>query len=66
MATNLAIDDNLLSEAYGISGLKTKRETVNIALKEFIEHHRQKELLKYFNKVDFDESFDYKEYRSRY
>ena len=34
MATNLAIDDKLLEEALSISGLKTKKDTVNYALKE--------------------------------
>ena len=37
MATNLAIDDKLLCEAFEISGLKTKKDTVNLALKEFIQ-----------------------------
>jgi len=65
MATNLNIDINLLEEAYIICGLKTKREAVNLALKEFIQHHKQKELLKFINKVDFDEDYDYKKERSR-
>jgi Arc/MetJ family transcription regulator len=34
MAANLAIDDALLVQAQGIAGIKTKRETVNLALKE--------------------------------
>ena len=35
MATNLAIDPELLREALEVSGLKTKKDTVNLALKEF-------------------------------
>ncbi len=65
MATNLNIDVNLLEEAYILCGLKTKRETVNLALQEFIQRHKQKELLKFINKVDFDENYDYKKERSR-
>ena len=45
MATNLNIDVNLLEEAYILCGLKTKREAVNLALQEFIQRHKQKELL---------------------
>ncbi len=65
MATNLNIDVNLLEEAYVLCGLKTKREAVNLALQEFIQRHKQKELLKFINKVDFDENYDYKKERSR-
>ncbi len=63
MATNLNIDINLLQEAYKIGNFKTKREAVNFALKEFIQRKKQKNILKYFNKVDIDLSFDYKSSR---
>lgn len=65
MATNLNIDISLLEEAYVVSGLRTKKEAVNLALREFIQHHRQKDLLKFINKVDFDENYDYKKERTR-
>jgi Arc/MetJ family transcription regulator len=65
MATNLNIDTSLLELAYRLSGLKTKRETVNSALKEYITHHRQKEMLKYFGKIDFDGTYNYKRERNR-
>ncbi|EMY71951.1 type II toxin-antitoxin system VapB family antitoxin, partial [Leptospira vanthielii] len=54
MATNLNIDSKLLDEAYSISGLKTKRETVNTALIEFIKKHKQKEIIKFFNTIEYD------------
>ncbi len=60
MATNLNIDIDLLQEAYKIGNFKTKREAVNVALKEFIQRKKQKDILKFFNKVDFDSSYDYK------
>ena len=41
MAMNLAIDDKLLEEALSISGLKTKKDTVNHALKEFVSRRKQ-------------------------
>ena len=43
MPTNLAIDENLLSEALKVGGFKTKKNTVNEALKEFIRRRKQKE-----------------------
>lgn len=65
MATNLAIDDKLLDEALAISGLKTKKDTVNLALKEFVDRHKQLEILKIFGKMDPDPDYDYKKGRSR-
>ncbi|MCW7483221.1 type II toxin-antitoxin system VapB family antitoxin [Leptospira kanakyensis] len=63
MATNLNIDSKLLDEAYSISGLKTKRETVNTALIEFIKKHKQKEIIKFFNSIEYDPKVDYKKLR---
>jgi Arc/MetJ family transcription regulator len=65
MATNLAIDDKLLSEALEIGGLKTKKETVNEALREFIQRRKQLEILKLSGKIDFDPNYDYKQQRRR-
>jgi len=66
MATNLGIDDALLREALSVGGYKTKRETVNEALREFIQRRQRLELVKLFGKVDYDPRYDYKrERRSR-
>ncbi len=65
MATNLAIDDKLLREALEISGLKTKKDTVNLALREFVDRHKQIEILKIFGKMDPDPDYDYKKRRFR-
>ena len=65
MATNLAIDDELLNEALEISGLKTKKETVNLALKEFVNRHRQQEIIDIFGKMDPDPDYDYERGRTR-
>jgi Arc/MetJ family transcription regulator len=65
MATNLAIDDKLLNEALEISGLKTKKDTVNLALKEFVDRYKQIEILSIFGKMDPDPDYDYKKGRSR-
>jgi Arc/MetJ family transcription regulator len=45
MATNLSINQELLCEALEVSGLKTKKDTVNLALKEFINKRKQVEIL---------------------
>ena len=63
MPTNLKIDEALLDEARQLGGFPTKKETVNTALAEFIQHRKQLELLKYENSVDFFEDYDPKQLR---
>ena len=63
MPTNLNIDNDLLQEAYKIGHFKTKREAVNVALQEYIQRKKQKNILKFLNQVDFDDSYDYKAMR---
>jgi Arc/MetJ family transcription regulator len=65
MATNLKIDDALLDEALALSGIRTKRETVNLALQEFVVRHRQQAFLKLRSSIDFDPDYDYKTQRNR-
>lgn len=63
MPTNLAIDDKLLEEARSIGGYKTKRQTVNEALREFIQRRQRLELLKLIGSVDYERGYDYKKER---
>lgn len=65
MATNLAIDDKLIIQAQKISGLKTKKDTVTLALKEFIYRRKQEEILKLFGTIDYCSDYDYKKSRKR-
>jgi len=65
MATNLAIDEKLLKTALTLGGLKTKKDTVNLALREFISRHRQQEIISLFGKTDPDSGYDYKKGRLR-
>ncbi|MBL7005596.1 MAG: type II toxin-antitoxin system VapB family antitoxin [Spirochaetia bacterium] len=65
MATNLAIDDNLLILAQNIAGLKTKKDTVNQALKEFVQRRKQEEIVSLFGEVSYEDDYDYKAMRSR-
>ncbi len=65
MATNLSIDEKLLADALKAGGLKTKKATVNEALREFIQRRRQKKILKLFGSVEFDPEYDHKKGRTR-
>jgi Arc/MetJ family transcription regulator len=60
MATNLALDDNLIEEARRTGGHKTKREAVNAALDEYIRRRKQLRILEDFGTIDFHPDYDYK------
>jgi Arc/MetJ family transcription regulator len=65
MPTNLAIDDKLIEDARRIGKHRTKREAVNEALREYVQHRKQLEVLDLFHTVDLDPSYDYKKQRKR-
>ncbi len=65
MATNLALDEDLLIEALEVGHLRTKKDTVTLALKEFIARRTQKKIFELFGTIDYDEKYDYKKMRSR-
>ena len=65
MPTNLAIDPDLLQEALEVSGLKTKKDTVNLALKELINKRKQLEIIGLFGRMDPDSDYDHKKGRGR-
>ncbi len=65
MATNLDINDQLLNCALEIGGFRTKKETVNAALEEFIQRRKAEDLISLFGKIEYDSDYDYKSLRNR-
>jgi len=65
MATNLAIDPELIERALEISGERTKKAAVTKALQEFIARREQKRLTDLFGNLEWDADYDYKSDRSR-
>ena len=65
MATNLAIDPELIDRAVRVGGERTKKATVTKALREFIARREQKRLLELMGKLEWDAAFDYKAERRR-
>ncbi len=65
MPTNLAIDDELLTEAQKIGGHRTKKDTVNEALREYIQRRQQAKVVDLFGTIELDASYDYKKQRRR-
>jgi len=65
MATNLAIDDDLLLEAQKIGQQPTKKSTVTEALEEYIARRKRLKALDMFGKLELDPNYDYKKDRKR-
>jgi len=65
LATNLALNPDLVERALKVSGEKTKKAAVTLALEEFIARRSQRRLMDLMGKLEWDESFDYKSERSR-
>lgn len=64
MATNLAIDPDLLERAVQVSGERTKKAVVTKALEEFIARREQRRVADLLGKLEWDASYDYKAERS--
>jgi Arc/MetJ family transcription regulator len=64
--TNIYIDEKLIEEAKKLTGLKTKKDVVNLALEELIKNRRRKNLLDIQGKISFVEDYDYKQMRGNH
>ena len=58
MRTNIVIDDALIRETLKATGLKTKREAVDLALRTLLQHRQQMEVLKYRGRLRWDGDLD--------
>jgi Arc/MetJ family transcription regulator len=65
MRTNIVLDEDLVSEAARLTGIKTKRELVREALRVLIEVKKRKNLSMLKGKIDFAPNYDYKALRMR-
>jgi Arc/MetJ family transcription regulator len=65
MRTNIVLDEQLVNEAMSLSQIKTKRELVEQALKEFVAIRKRLNLLDLAGAADLLEDYDYKSMRSR-
>ena len=63
--TNLGIDEKLLEQALRAGGRRTKRETVNEALREYLQRRKRRDFVRLFGTIDFRPGWDYKKARRR-
>ena len=58
--TNIVLDDKLVRQAARLSGLETKKDVVQEALRYYVEHRSRPSLLELKGKIRFSDNFDYK------
>jgi Arc/MetJ family transcription regulator len=61
--TNIDIDDKLMDEAMRLSGAKTKKDVVDLALRTLIKSRQKKDLLDLVGHIDIEPEFDHKDVR---
>ncbi len=61
--TNIELDDRLLAETIRLSGARTKREAVQVALEEYVARHKRHDLRELRGKIQFRDDYDYKRLR---
>jgi hypothetical protein len=60
MRTNIDLQDDLVNEALALSGTRTKREVVELALRELIARRKRPSIHEIFGVGGLDPDFDYK------
>lgn len=58
MRTNVVIDDQLMAETLRATGLKTKREAVELGLRTLLRLRRQEEIRRFRGKLDWQGDLD--------
>ena len=65
MASNLALDDDLVNEAKRLGKHRSKKDAVNEALAEYVARRKRRGVLALFGAIEWDEDYDYKDERKR-
>lgn len=63
MRTNIVLDDALVAEALRLSGIKSKKDLIDEALRAFIAAKKRKNLLDLQGKIQFAPDYDHKALR---
>ena len=63
MRTNIVLDEKLVKDGLELTGAKTKRELVHMALEELVKRRKRKNLADLAGSIHFREDFDHKSLR---
>lgn len=58
MRTNIVIDDKLMEETLRLTGLKTKREAIELGLRTLLRLRQQEEIRRFRGKLDWQGDLD--------
>ena len=61
--TNIELDEELVREAMSLTGVRTKREVVHLALLEMVRLRKKKDLADLAGRVRFTPDYDHKKLR---
>lgn len=64
MRTNIVLNDALIQEAMGLSKITTKRELIDVALREFVAHRKRLDLRDLKGTGGLRDDYDYKALRA--
>jgi Arc/MetJ family transcription regulator len=56
--TNVVLDERLIGEAKKLAGEKSARETIDLALREFVSRRKRKDILAWEGKIRWEGDLD--------
>lgn len=65
MRTNIVLDERLVEEAMKYAPVKTKRDLVDLALREYISNHERRDIRELKGRIAFFEGYDHEVLRER-
>jgi Arc/MetJ family transcription regulator len=60
MRTNIVLDDSLVAEAFKYASVKTKKDLIDAALREFIRQHKRADVRSLRGKGLLDPAYDHR------
>jgi Arc/MetJ family transcription regulator len=63
MRTNIDIDEELLEEAFSVSKVRSKKDLIHEALREYVRLKKRKDLTELAGTIEFYEGYNHKELR---
>lgn len=63
MRANIVLNEKLVEEAFNLAHVSTKRELIDLVLREFVENHKRRNVQKLRElrgKIQLDPNYDYK------
>ncbi len=64
MRTNIVLNDLLVKEAFAYAHVSTKKDLIELALSEFVENHRRRDIRELRGHIKLDPAYDYKTLRT--